>query len=197
MGAVFKTLQGHEISHHAKEVWVDWKFHFEWDEWKEGWMVARWEWKVGMKVLAPALRGNNLCTGLVFSILLQGGEEVHGSPGQSHFYLPCYFVSPSLEVMGVGVWAYKKWLSLYGLSGWQHMHMALQRWNRSLCLYTSILNRPVNLSHPFLPRQTLICIVLQPSKSLFDLKASDYTPPSPQMLAPSGLSKTANIKKDI
>lgn len=64
--------------------------------------------QVGMKALAPALGGNNLCTRLVFSILLQRGEKVHGSPGQSRFYLSSYFVSPSLLVtLGEGPLKYK------------------------------------------------------------------------------------------
>lgn len=65
-----------------------------------------------MKVLAPALGGNNLCIWLVFGFLLQGGEEVHGSPGQSRFYLPSYFVSSSLLVTLGGLGQFQIDLSL-------------------------------------------------------------------------------------
>ncbi len=90
MGATFKPLQRDNVSHHAKEVWADEKSHLEWDEWK----VEGRQGETGMKVLAPALGGNNLGLCSLFHSALPE-EEVHGSPGQSRFYLPSYFVATS------------------------------------------------------------------------------------------------------
>lgn len=81
-----------KVSVHAKEVWADEKSHLESDEWNVEGRRGEEEWKCWLQAWGKITSALGLC--LVFNSALPE-EEVHGSPGQSRFYLPSYFVAAS------------------------------------------------------------------------------------------------------